>query len=181
MREKVDLLVKKLARIEFENGNRLLPKAFFDESVVKELCSPWQNALVIKLLGTHIEYNIMKEKLQKLWRLNGGFNIMDVDNGFYMVKFDMEADTNCLAVTNWRPEFASPNAKVERTLVWIRFPCLNLMYYDESVLTGMAVAVGKPIRVDNNTLKVERGKFARICVEIDLTQLVVGKLWLDGH
>lgn len=41
--------------------------------------------------------------------------------------------------------------------------------------------VWTPIRVDQNTLWVERGKFARVCVEIDLTKPVVGKIWLNGH
>lgn len=105
---------------------------------------------------------------------------MDIDNGFYMVKLDMEADREMvisngpwmmfdhyLAVMRWSPEFVSPNAKVDRTTVWIRFPGLNLVYYDESFLLALASVVGTPIKVDRNTLKVERGRFARICVEID--------------
>jgi hypothetical protein len=75
----------------------------------------------------------------------------------------------------------SPNAKVERTIVWVRFPGLNLVYYDESFLMAMASAIGKPIKVDINTLKVERGRFARVCVEVDLTVSVVGKIWVNGH
>lgn len=39
----------------------------------------------------------------------------------------------------------------------------------------------KPTKVDRNTLKVERGRFARICVEIDLNQPVVGKVCLNDH
>jgi len=114
---------------------------------------------------------------------------MDNDNGFYMVKFDQAADNekvitggpwliydHCLAVTYWSPEFASPDAKVEQTVVSVRFPGLNLVYYDESFLLAMASAIGRPIKVDTNTLKVERGKFARVCVEIDLTLPVVGKI-----
>jgi len=119
---------------------------------------------------------------------------MDNDNGFYMVKFDQSADKekvisggpwlifdHCLSVSHWSPEFASPNAKVERTVVWVRFPGLNLVYYDESFLLAMASAIGRPIKVDTNTLKVERAKFARVCVEIDLTMPVVGKIWVNGH
>jgi len=45
----------------------------------------------------------------------------------------------------------------------------------------MASALGRPIKVDTNTLKIERGKFAIVCVEIDLTMLVVGKIWVNGH
>jgi len=45
----------------------------------------------------------------------------------------------------------------------------------------MTSAVGKSIKVDTNTVKVTRGRFARICVEIDLTHIVVGKVWLNHH
>jgi len=119
---------------------------------------------------------------------------MDNDNGFYMVKFDQATNKekvitggpwlifdHCLAVSHWSPEFASPDAKVDRTVVWVRFPGLNLVYYDESFLLAMASAIGRPIKVDTNTLKVERGKFARVCVEVDLTVPVVGKIWVNGH
>jgi hypothetical protein len=46
---------------------------------------------------------------------------------------------------------------------------------------AMASAIGRPVKVDTNTLKVERGRFARVCVEVDLTVPVVGKIWVNGH
>lgn len=55
------------------------------------------------------------------------------------------------------------------------------MYYDESVHLGIAATVGKPVRVDTNTLKVERGRFTRICVVIDLTKPVVGIVCINGY
>ncbi|KAK2458256.1 zinc ion binding / nucleic acid binding protein [Trifolium repens] len=193
-RHKEDMIEKKLVRIELENGNRLLPKVHLEPQVFQELCTPWKDALVVKLLGRNLGYNTMKERLQRVWKLQGGFEIMDNDNGFYMVKLDLAADRekiitggpwliydHCLAVSQWSPEFASPNATVERTMVWIRFPGLNLVYYDESFLLAMASAIGRPVKVDTNTLKVERGRFARVCVEVDLTVPVVGKIWVSGH
>lgn len=118
---------------------------------------------------------------------------MDVDHGFFMVKFDLEADKDkvieggpwmifdhYLAVFSWTPNFVSTTAKVEKTLVWIRFPGMNLVFYDESLLLAMALAVGRPIKVDEHTLKVERGIFARVCVEINLNQPVVGKIFVKG-
>lgn len=194
VREKVDLIACNMVRVEHENGNRLLPKVYLDERIFQDLCNPWQDALVVKLLGKQIGYNTTKDRLLKIRRLSGGFDIMDVDNGFFMVKFDLPEDKekvttsglwmifdHYLVVTNWSPEFVYPTTKVDRTLVWIRFPGLNLVYYDESFLLAMASAVGRPIKVDRNTLKVERGRFARICIEVDLTQPVVGKVWLKGH
>jgi len=194
IREREDMIEKKLVRIEHENGNRLLPKVHLEPSVFQELCTPWKDAIVVKLLGKNLGYHAMRERLQKTWRTQGGFEIMDNDNGFFMVKFDEAADKekvvtggpwliydHCLAVAHWTPEFASPNAKVDKTIVWVRFPGLNLVYYDESFLLAMASALGRPIKVDTNTLKIERGKFARVCVEIDLTMPIVGKIWVNGH
>jgi hypothetical protein len=45
---------------------------------------------------------------------------------------------------------ASPNAKVEHTVFWVRFPRLNLVYYDESFLMAMASSIGRPIKIDTN-------------------------------
>lgn len=57
---------------------------------------------------------------------------MDISNGFYMAKFDIEPDrahvmedgpwmlfNHYLTVLRRSPEFASPTAKIDRTLVWI--------------------------------------------------------------
>jgi hypothetical protein len=194
VKEKVNLVEKGLVTITYEGGNKLLPKVSLDESYFKDLCHPWKEALVIKVLGRKVGYQALKERLQRLWKLQGGFDMMDVDQGFHMVKCNLLADRekimsegpwmvfdHYLAVAQWSPEFAAPTTQVEKTLVWIRFPGLNLLFYDESFLLALASTVGTPIKVDTNTLNVERGRFARICVEIDLTKPVVGKVWINGH
>lgn len=194
VRGKVDLIAQNLVTVTHENGNRLLPKVHLNMSVFNELCAPWKDSFVIKLLGKKVGYNMMKEKLQRVWKPIRGFDILDVDNGFYMAKFDIVADRekvisegpwmlydHYLAVSTWTPDFASPNAKIDRTTVWIRFPGLSLVYYGESFLLALASVVGKPIKVDRSTLKVEGGRFAKICVEMDLNQPAVGKVWLNGY
>lgn len=62
--------------------------------------------------------------------------------------------------------------------MWVRFPGMTLVWYDEILLLAMASAIGRPIKVDRQTLRVERGRFASVCVEIDLNQPVVGKFWM---
>lgn len=147
----------------------------------------------MKLLGKSVGYKIMQHRLSALWKLAGGFDLMGVDRGYFMVKFDLEADCekvigggpwmifdHYLAVSKWSPDFVFSTGKVEKTLVWVRFPGMNLVFYDESLLLVMALAIGKPVKVDEHTLKVERGHFARVCVEIDLNQPVVGKICVKG-
>lgn len=125
-----DLIAEKLMTITFKGGNRLLPQVQLNEKHFADLCELWRDALVIKLLGKLVGYRVMKEQLQRLWKPQGGFDILDVDNGYYMVKFDLQSDKDTaanggswmlfdhyLCVSHWSPEFASPNANIQRTMV----------------------------------------------------------------
>ena len=47
--------------------------------------APWKEALVVCILEKKLGYRIMKSKLASTWYLSGGFDMMDVDNGFFMV------------------------------------------------------------------------------------------------
>src|ERR1044072_8970720 len=66
------------------------------------------------------------------------------------------------------------------TWVWIRIPGLGFQFYDESILCTLATSIGTPIRVDMNTIDMQRGKYARVCVEIDLNKPVLGMVGLRG-
>ena len=46
---------------------------------------------------------------------------------------------------------------------------------------ALASGIGKPVKIDFKTLKVSRGKFARVCVEIDLHKLVVGRVCVENN
>ncbi|GAU41583.1 hypothetical protein TSUD_271920 [Trifolium subterraneum] len=192
-REKVDLIATNKAKVELVQGNRLLPMLHVEKSVMAELSVPWKDALVVKLLGKKLGYNTMKAKLENVWKLTGGFELMDVGYSYYMVKFDGEEDKNkvinggpwmifdhYLAVSLWSPKFNAATATIDKTMVWIRIPSLNLVYYDESVLWAVASMVGNLVKVDLHTLRVARGKFARMCVEVDLTKPVVGRVGING-
>ncbi|XP_020218786.1 uncharacterized protein LOC109802009 [Cajanus cajan] len=179
--------------LEFEGGDRLLPKFNIAQPTLEQLCLPWKECLVVKILRKNIGYLTMRYRLHTLWKLQGGFELIDISQGYFMVKFDLVADRekvmqgwpwmlfdHYLIVRPWSPEFMAADAKVDSTLVWVRFPGLRMVFYDESVLLTIASAIGKPIKVDLNTLNMTRGRFARVCVEIRLDQPVVGKFNLNG-
>ncbi|KAL6507071.1 hypothetical protein OROHE_021970 [Orobanche hederae] len=97
-----------------------------------------------------------------------------ISGGSWMVVFD-----HYVAVRKWEPDFVASEVKINKTLVWIRFPDLGMEYYDESVLFALAFAVGSLVRVDIRTVEASQGKFARVCVGIDLDKPEVGKLWFQ--
>ncbi|XP_057432320.1 uncharacterized protein LOC130725081 [Lotus japonicus] len=191
-KERVDLFKQGKMRVEFVDVNKRQPRIVVEKSVIEDMCVPWKEALVVCLLGKKLGFRVMKAKLATTWRLSGDFELLDVGNRFFMVKFDMVEDRNkvigggswmifdhYLAVATWSPEFISPAARVKKTLAWIRIPGLNVVFYDESFLMYVAQVIGKPIRVDINTLRGDRGRFARICVELDLTKPVYGKIMIE--
>lgn len=50
----------------------------------KGVIDPWREALVIKLLDKNTGFRLMKNKLVTIWKLVGDYDLMDMDNGFYM-------------------------------------------------------------------------------------------------
>lgn len=59
--------------------------------------------------------------------------------------------------------------------VWVWFAGLPIEYCDEKILDFIGDRIGRTIKVDKNTLSVERGKYARLCVEVDLSKPLLAK------
>ena len=54
-------------------------------------------------------------------------------------------------------------------------------FYHKTTLIGIAKGLGKPIKVDCTTLKVERARFTRICVEVNLNKPLKGTVMINGE
>ncbi|OMO49678.1 hypothetical protein COLO4_38451 [Corchorus olitorius] len=53
-----------------------------------------------------------------------------------------------------------------RLAVWIQLPELPIEYYDAQVLYKIGSLIGKPIKIDAHTGSANRGRYARICIEV---------------
>ena len=91
-----------------------------------------------------------------------------------------------LVVQRWRPEFSVGEDTPRRIAVWVRIPRLPIEYYDKHILWRIGNKLGKTIKVDYNTFRqrglpqeesliTERGKFARICTEVNLQKVLISK------
>lgn len=123
------------------------------------------------------------DTLKRLWNLEGMFHPVDIDLGFYLIKFEIKSDYNkvytggpqiiqdhYLTVRKWHVEFKADMVTAINTAVWLRFPLLPIEFYDEESILKIAKKLGKPLRVDNKTKESLRASYARVCVEIDLSQ-----------
>lgn len=52
--------------------------------------------------------------------------------------------------------------------------------FDEEVLYAMGNVVGKTVKIDDTTLTVRRGRYARVCVEVKLDEPLVSFIAVLG-
>src|ERR1044072_3421384 len=125
-------------RMTLVEGNDFFPMFDFEESVYENICKPWEDCLIVKLLGKQIGYNALCERLKHMWKLSGGYEVRYVHHGYYLLKFDIDEDKkkvifeapwmiydHYLPVKPWTPDFIAADSKISTTMVWIWIPGLG--------------------------------------------------------
>ncbi|KAI9080533.1 hypothetical protein K1719_037499 [Acacia pycnantha] len=180
--------------ISIDASNPLCPRFSFKEKEMERLMKPFGRTLVVKFLGRQPSYGFMVKKLRQIWEQKGNINIFDLENDFYLVSFQhsddyMEALTGGpwvindadLNVARWRPEFSPKSERIESVVAWVRFPDLPAPLFDKKFLLNLGNVIGKAIKLDIHTEQRARGKFARMCVELDLTKPLVPEFAVEGQ
>ncbi|XP_010520311.1 PREDICTED: uncharacterized protein LOC104799464 [Tarenaya hassleriana] len=163
------------------------------EAFLDRITQPWKKALVVKLLGKTLSYKTMSSRLETLWKPMGRLTVIDLENEFFLVRFQKEEDYQralCegpwvilgayLTVQCWSPDFVPSQAKPSHVVAWIRFPAMPIQYYHAALLEIIAGNIGRVIRVDYNTVSASRGRFARVAVELDLSKPLISSFEIEG-
>lgn len=160
----------------------------------KGLWRPWRRALVIKLLGRTVSYRLLSQRLSDMWASNNRLEMIDLEDGYYVVRFYSKEDYeyalengpwviqgHYLTVNKFHPGFFPSAAMPSSTLVWVRIPRLPLELFNENFLMRLGNKLGKAVKVDHNTMLSARGKYARVCIEIDLQKPLVPAIIMNDH
>ncbi|XP_073273316.1 uncharacterized protein [Primulina huaijiensis] len=142
-------------------------------------------------MGRSIGYNYIFRRIEALWKPKAPIDLVALDNDYFIVRFASIDDyyyakfggpwmvmDHYLIAKEWSPNFDPLSDNTNKLLIWVRFPCLLVEYYDKELLMKIGRKIGRPIRVDQATSLVSRGKFARICVEVDITKPLLAKFML---
>ncbi|OMO86355.1 reverse transcriptase [Corchorus capsularis] len=103
-------------------------------------------------------------KLHSLWNLPQRFFTIDLGCDYFLVKFDSDEDYNSVLKG-----------------VWLRLPELPIEYYDLPILKRIGKRIGQVLRIDNHTLSSERGKYARLCVQVNLEKPLPTTVTMEGE
>lgn len=117
-----------------------------------------------------------------MWRAQQEFTLIVLRNNFFIARLYNKKDYDVallngpwvindhyLRVQCWIPNFMPKSAKIKLLLVWAIFPETPVEYYMHKWLVRAGNRIGKTIRLDRTMFLASRGKFAQVCVEVDLT------------
>jgi hypothetical protein len=86
-----------------------------------------------------------------------------------------------LTVKEWSPNFHPASDTIKEVAMWLRISGLPIEYYDSRALKFIGNRIGKTVKVDKNTLSQERGKYARLCVQVNLSQPLLAMFTIKGR
>ncbi|KAK3205339.1 hypothetical protein Dsin_019385 [Dipteronia sinensis] len=112
-----------------------------------QLCKPWSNALILKVMGRPYTLNFMLQKLRQKWSLIGQWQFTDLEDGYFVVRFQMQDDLDFvltggpwvianqyLVVQKWRPNFVPGEDEIRQMPVWVRLSKLPMEWIDVDLL-----------------------------------------------
>ena len=123
----------------------------------------------------------------------GKMDCVGLGHDFFLIKFSQMEDQlrvlrngpwfesgHYLSIRRWEPNFILSLANLSAITVWIRLPELPIEYYKESVLRDIGKAIGPILKVDTLTALEARGRFARLCVQVNLDEPIVKTIRVGG-
>ncbi|CAI0559344.1 unnamed protein product [Linum tenue] len=87
---------------------------------------------------------------------------------------------NYITVHQWKQGFDHRTNEIKKTLVWMQLPDLPIEFYHPEAVLRIAQRAGTPVRVDKSTETGARDKYARVCIEVDLTKPLLSAYKIEG-
>ena len=149
-------------------------------------CELWKSTLVGHFVGQKLPYPVVNLIAKRIWGSYGLSEVLSLKNGFYLFNFDSaDRATNVLerapwhmanrplVLKRWQPNIQFLKDDLVRVPIWVRLYNVPLKYWTIKGLSCIASAIGVPFHVDRTTLLRKRLSYARVCVEIDASKMLV--------
>lgn len=169
-----------------ENGIQVVQ---FESHDVIDLVNIWERAIVVYVVGGNTIAEILRGFIRKHWSFVNMPNIHTHEDGYFILKFNTENECNevlkggpyflnraPMIVKKWNMDFDFKEEIMRVIPVWIRLPSLPLHYWGEESLSRIVNAVSVPILADECTAKQLKVSYARVLVEVDITQEFVKEI-----
>ncbi|XP_061369206.1 uncharacterized protein LOC133312079 [Gastrolobium bilobum] len=186
--------VDKTPEVSLENREDGKTNFVLSDQFKRKAWQPWKQSLIVKLLGKKLSIIFLRKRLENMWARDGSIFVTDIENDFYLVRFEKKSDMenvlsggpwiifdHYLAIRSWEPDFNVFQSPINKITAWVRLPGFPIKYVNTSLIKSVGTWIGNFIRLDAATTNLARGKFARICVEVDLTKPLKAEYLIEGR
>lgn len=180
-------------RLDFPEGEDGEPVITIGDEVLQAMNGLWKRCMIVKVLGRNVSVSVLSRRLREMWKPTKAMYVMDLPRQFFMIRFEAEEEYmaalsggpwrvfgSYLMVQAWSPDFDPLRDEIVTTPVWVRLSYLPVNFYHKTILMGIARGLGKPVKVEITTLNFERARFARVCVEVNLTKPLKSTVVING-
>ena len=150
---------------------------------------PWSKTIIVKLVGRSVSFSYMQNKLMQLWRPVRRMDFVNLSHGFFLARFFSKEDLDWvlekgpwfigdffLSLRPWEPFFKPATANVSLVAVWVRLNALPIELYETEVLKQIGESLGNVLRIDAHTAMEARGKYERLCIQIDINKPLINTI-----
>lgn len=119
------------------------------------------------MIGRQISSQVFKDRIQKILYTQEKFNVVELGNSFFILKFTSEQYMNyalskgpCtifnhyIALHKWIPSFNPLQQHKIFASIWIQLPNIPIALYNPKMLYAIAQKLGKPVKVDPKTFNL---------------------------
>ena len=150
------------------------------------ICEPWGRSIIVKTFGRNVGYMHVSSRLRTMWKPVGRIDIIDLEHGHFLIKFGLKTDLDgvltggpwfvgqqFLAIRQWEPESKASKVMSSSVEVWVRLLELPVEFYELTILKKIGSTIGLVLRIDSHTINGERGRFTRICIQINVEKPLI--------
>ncbi|XP_058733321.1 uncharacterized protein LOC131604923 [Vicia villosa] len=154
----------------------------------------WENSLIMYVIGANLSMNAVKNYMIRAWNFVALPEMYYNDEGFFILKFRNGDDRDevlmkgpytiqnmPMIIMEWRPDFSMAKDMLRTIPIWIKLPNLPLPLWGVNSLGKIGSAVGNPLFTDECTAGKLRVSYARMLVEVDVTQKLCEEISIKDH
>ncbi|XP_068658207.1 uncharacterized protein [Aristolochia californica] len=163
----------------------------FQESLVSSHAEKFKFCLVGKFTHTRPKLPLIRNWIRNNWALKGKWSLTLLDPSHILVRLENDDDMlliwtrqkwtiegHLMKVFKWSPKFPFSKRETSMAAVWVSFPFLPLVFFQQELLISIASLVGTVVAVDGQTKNLSRTDVARIWIEVDLSKELPKKMWI---
>ncbi|XP_019246521.1 PREDICTED: uncharacterized protein LOC109226182 [Nicotiana attenuata] len=154
-----------------------------DPKEIEEQNQKWSLALIGYVIGGNPAFKEMLKFVYGVWNIVNTPQVYLHNDGYFLFRFDCEEDKSAilqngpyifnyrpLVLKQWSPDFQMSVEPDQNVPMWVMLPNLPIQFWTAGNLGRIASCLGRPICTDKLTTQEDRIAYARMLIEMDISQ-----------